>query len=155
MGEMGRMRGSHIVRGGNSSEATIICHKLCGALRRSRVETAPLHPPSMNSVSSFSKLTISPLEAFASSVVGFMTVGKQHEACTALRMSTCGEVRWLSSRAPREPSPPLREPMEMLMLATRPVRSNASWHGARGGRGREEKVERKKEGELARPELAR
>ena len=42
------------------------------------------------SASSFSKETISPVELLASREVGSITVGRQHEACTAERMRTCG-----------------------------------------------------------------
>lgn len=88
----------------------------------------------MNSVrfspSSFSKGSMPPSAVLARRVVGCMTVGRQQLACTAERMRTWGEVRWLSSSAPRgasdEPEVAL-EPIEMLMLATRPVRSKASW----------------------------
>ena len=46
----------------------------------------------MNSASSLPKGTMAPFEFFASSVVGCMTVGRQHDACTAVRIRTCGDV---------------------------------------------------------------
>jgi len=71
------------------------------------------------------KGTILPSASLARRPVGFITVGRQHDAWTADRMSTLGVVSALRRSEPRTSLPSLDD-ADKLMLTMRPVLSNAS-----------------------------